>query len=129
MKQARNQTVKNPTKISSILIGLSAITLYFNTQSMDPFNPPKLWVLILLASVLAGDILIKRNQLYYIFKQGKIFIFLILFISNLFISALVSSQKYVAFFGDTQRKNGFIQYFCLALIFIGAVLNIRKLHS
>ena len=129
MKQARNQTVKNPTKIWTILIGLSAITLYFNTQSMDPFNPPKLWVLILLASVLVGDIFIKRNQLYYIFKQGKIFIILILFISSLLVSALYSSQKYVAFFGDTQRKNGFIQYFCLALIFIGVVLNIKKIHS
>ena len=129
MKQAKNQTVKNPTKIWAILIGLSAITLYFNTQSMDPFNPPKLWVLILLASVLVGDIFIKRNQLYYLFKNKKIFIILVLFIMSLFVSALFSSQKYLAFFGDTQRKNGFIQYFCLALIFIGAVLNIRKLHS
>jgi O-antigen ligase len=129
MKQARNQTVKNPTKIWSILIGLSAITLYFNTQSMDPFNPPKLWVLILLASVLVGDIFIKRTQLYCIIKQDKIFIILILFITSLFVSALFSNQKYVAFFGDTQRKNGFIQYFCLTVIFIGVVLNIKKIHT
>jgi O-antigen ligase len=128
MNQMKNHERNNPSKIWILLIGSTAVTLYFNTQSMDPFNPPKLWVLILLSSVLVGDLLIKRNRIFGLFKQEKIYIILLFFILSLFLSTILTSQKYIAFFGDTQRKNGFIQYFCLAIIFIATTLNSSKNH-
>ena len=79
-----------------ILSGTVLVTLYFNTQSTDPFNAPKLWVLILFSAVLLGEIIIKRRYIFMLGKGSKPFIFSTLFILSLFVSFLFSDQKYTA---------------------------------
>jgi O-antigen ligase len=118
---------KDPT-LFKILSGIVLVTLYFNTQSTDPFNSPKLWVLILFAAVLLGEIIIKRRYIFMVTNGSKPFIFSTLFILSLFVSFLFSDQKYTAFFGDYLRKNGFLQYICLFVIFISAAISIKKEH-
>jgi hypothetical protein len=128
MNQNKNLKANNSNKIWTILIGLAAITLYFNTQSVDPFNAPKLWVLILLTSILIGDLIVKKVQLAYLIKNLRILIIVLFFIVSLLISTIFTDQKYIAFFGDTQRKNGFIQYFCLTVILISTIINFGSEH-
>ena len=97
-----------------ILTSAGVITLFFFTSIKDPFNAPKLWLTMLAGAFLMGhllsDLLIKK------FTDGrkeiKILGFIILsFTSFLFIAALVTDVKYVAFFGESQRNTGFLSYF------------------
>jgi len=43
----------------------------------------------------------------------------------MFLSTVNTDIKYVAFFGETQRRNGFISYLALSLIFLASVMFIR----
>lgn len=111
---------------SKILIGLALVTLYFNTQSTDPFNAPKLWVLTLFSAVLFGEVIFKRKYILMIIQNNVAFKFATLFIISMFIALLFSDQKYTAFFGDYLRKNGFLQYLCLYIVFLSAAISIKK---
>ena len=54
------QKVKQPSKSTEvspvrwILTGLASITLYFQTNIYDPFNSPKMWILMFFAAWLTG---------------------------------------------------------------------------
>lgn len=111
-----------------ILIGLVLVTLYFNTQSTDPFNAPKLWALILFSAVLLGELILRRRYIFRLIQNSAPFIFSTFFILSLFIALLFSDHKYLAFFGDYLRKNGFLQYICLLIVFISAAISIKKEH-
>jgi len=102
-------------------------TIYFNAQTQDPFNAPKFWILILGASWLIGFIAVKLKK-YVILNWGanrNIFLLTGLYLGFSLLSALFSQNKFIAFFGENMRKNGYITYFCLALFFLVAVLYIK----
>jgi O-antigen ligase len=111
-----------------LLTSAGVITLFFFTSLKDPFNSPKLWLTILGGAFLMGhlisDLLVKK------FTDGrkeiKILSFIILsFTSFLFIAALATDVKYVAFFGESQRNTGFLAYFFLAIFLVSAAKHIR----
>ena len=111
-----------------VLASAGVITLFFFTSIKDPFNAPKLWLTILAGAFLMGhllsDLLVKK------FTDGrkeiKILGFIILsFTSFLFIAALATDVKYVAFFGESQRNTGFLAYFFLAIFLLSAAKHIR----
>jgi len=128
MKSKIQQPAINDSFHFKILIGLVSITLYFNTQSTDPFNAPKLWVLTLFSAVLLGEVIFRRRYIFIMFQHNAPFIFATLFILSMFAAFLFSDQKYTAFFGDYLRKNGFLQYFCLFIVFLSSALSIKKEH-
>jgi O-antigen ligase len=102
-------------------------TIYFNAQTQDPFNAPKFWILILGASWLIGFIAVKLKRDVNLNWGANRNIFLLtgLYLGFSLISALFSQNKFIAFFGENMRKNGYITYFCLALFFLVAVLYIK----
>jgi len=111
-----------------VLVSAGIITLFFFTSIKDPFNAPKLWLTILGGAFLMGhllsDLLLKK------FTDGrkeiKILGFIVLsFTSFLFIAALATNVKYVAFFGESQRNTGFLAYFFLAIFLLSAAKHIR----
>ena len=111
-----------------VLVSAGIITLFFFTSIKDPFNAPKLWLTILGGAFLMGhllsDLLLKK------FTDGRKEIktlgFIILsFTSFLFIAALATNVKYVAFFGESQRNTGFLAYFFLAIFLLSAAKHIR----
>ena len=111
-----------------VLTSAGVITLFFFTSIKDPFNAPKLWLTILAGAFLLGhiisDLLVKK------FTDGrkeiKVLGFLVLsFTSFLFMAALATDVKYVAFFGESQRNTGFLAYFFLAIFLISAAKHIR----
>lgn len=133
------RTLKNNKKTAGlnplywILWCLGLVTLYFQITLADPFNAPKLWVLLLFAGWLAGYLFILKNE---ILKNDSLKILLSLisiFVITLSLSTFFSNIKYVAFFGDTQRRNGFFQYLALSLILILTATavtfeNIKKIY-
>jgi O-antigen ligase len=116
-----------------ILGGLATITLYFQTNLADPFNSPKLWILLIVAAWLVGYIISFRNIIFSN-KEVRITFFLVLIFTMLALFATISTDfKYVALFGDTQRRNGFIAYLSLAIILFASVVffrlfNIKRLY-
>jgi len=116
-----------------ILAGLATITLYFQTNLADPFNSPKLWILLIVAAWLVGYIVSFRN-IIFLNKQLKFSFYLVLiFIFFTLITTIFTDFKYIALFGDTQRRNGFITYLSLAIMLLATTLfirlfNIRRLY-
>lgn len=108
-----------------ILGGLISITLSFQTNLNDPFNSPKLWILLIIAAWLTGYIFKAKNLFFtnevlkHTFYLALAFIFISLVIS------LASDFKFVAFLGETQRRNGFLTYLSLAIFFLAASIYIR----
>lgn len=129
-----SQKTHDLTKIPMrwILGGLAAITLYFHTTLADPFNSPKLWILMLLAAWLLGYVFGYRNLIFLSEPLKYLGILLLFFIAFLLVATLLTDFKYIAFFGETQRRNGFFQYLSLSIILMASAMftrffNVNKL--
>ena len=101
-----------------ILGGLAAITLYFQTNLVDPFNSPKLWILFIVAAWLVGFIVSFRRVIFSNLELKLTFYLVTAFILSALLATIFTDFKYIAFFGDTQRRNGFISYLSLAIILL-----------
>jgi len=116
---------KNPTSRSEFLsplnylvIGVSIITLFFNTKSADPFNTPKL-VALFISACLSINYLIKYWHVNSAEKNKVDLIFISLlsfFLLSGVIVVVFSENLFVALVGDTQRRNGFLAYLSLSLV-------------
>jgi O-antigen ligase len=92
------------------LVSASIITLFFNPSLQDPFNSPKLWILMLSGSWICGFVISD----YIKYKPSEEFRMLLIssaFIISLLISSLLTDVKFTAFFGEGGRRIGFITYF------------------
>lgn len=123
MKTSQRKIKRNlkltPPEIWAIW-GTAALTLYFNSKLMDPFNSPKFWILMVIGSWLLGYLI---NNFLFNDKSAvkipkSIFIASMIFICSSLISGLMSDDKYIAFFGENLRRNGFLSYFYLVVLFI-----------
>ena len=61
-KIKNSQSQKSERAIFWLGLFTFLITMYFNAQTQDPFNAPKLWILILGASWLIGFIAVKLKK-------------------------------------------------------------------
>lgn len=117
-------------KISSLtptwFISVSAvlITLCIDTSLADPFNSPKLWLLIILGGWLLGYIFVSfKKEKNSSHKDLKIFlVVLTLFISSMLISAFQTESEYIAVFGQTQRRSGLLFYLFMAIFMLGSAV-------
>jgi O-antigen ligase len=105
--------------------GLATITIYFQTNLADPFNSPKLWILLIVAAWLVGYVVSFRNIILSS-KQLKVSFFLVLlFIFFTLLTTVFTDFKYIAFFGENQRRNGFTTYLSLSIIFLASTIVVR----
>jgi O-antigen ligase len=117
--------------LTVLLVGLTAITLYFNTKANDPFNTPKLIILIILGAWLMGPVIshYRRNS----WKSNKFLFSLLLFLAFFLLSQLwaliMTDSFYIGFVGDTQRRNGFISYLSLSIILLYTSIKFNLLNS
>jgi O-antigen ligase len=128
METKKSLKKKYPPAINLVFIGSALTTLYFNSRLQDPFNSPKMWLLMLLAASLAGYILFfnfgKVNSRYFTLVIG----ILGAFISSCLIATFASSDIVVSMFGESQRRNGFITYLSLVVLFIALVCYLEYEH-
>ena len=111
-----------------IVVGLAVTTLYFQTNLADPFNSPKMWIILMLASWLAGYLFISWRMLFKVRALKNLSFAILLFIISSVIVSMITDFKYVAIFGETQRRNGLITYFSLALIMLSSSVFIRNFN-
>ena len=106
-----------------LFLGTSLITLYFNPNIQDPFNTPKM-ILLLLTSALLVGYLFKFYRSNFLFEKSFSFIGLVIIVMfNFFlgISYLFTDLKIVGLIGDTQRRNGLLTYLALSILFLVSI--------
>jgi tetratricopeptide (TPR) repeat protein len=129
MQKKKNKLqLRENNGVSTLLIGTILITLYFNPSIMDPFNAPKMWILITLASWQFG-FLFKSRLIFNENKNIRITYYLTIgFCIFLIFAAILSESKYRAIFGDNLRNNGLLTYLSLAVVFLSAASFVRYKH-
>lgn len=135
MQKVRQQSKSNEeSPVRWIFGGLAVITLYFQTNLNDPFNSPKMWILAFVAAWLMGYT-ISFKRIIIINKSLKtLFYILVAFTSSALFTSIFTDFKYVAVFGDTQRRNGLVSYLSLAIVLFSSsifvrVFNIKRLYT
>jgi O-antigen ligase len=107
---------------------LLLVTSYFNSQTQDPFNSPKFWVLLLGAAWLLGYLLSFRKQSIFLNSRALRFtqILLLLFIGASTLALFAADNSQIALFGDNMRKNGYLTYLALAIFFWAVAVFINS---
>ena len=105
--------------------GLALVTLYFQTNLADPFNSPKLWVLLFIASWLSGYLVSFRKVIFSIKPITNLFYLVAAFVFFALLATVFANFQQTAILGDTQRRNGFISYVSLAIIIIATSIFVR----
>ena len=107
---------------------LIAATLFFHSSLTDPFNSPKMWLVLLLAAWMSGYVITFRG-LIFVNKPIKIYALLLLVFALSAVTVTVFTDfKYVGIFGETQRRNGLATYLALAIIGLTASIFIRMFN-
>ena len=110
-----------------LLFGVSAITMFIKIDFYDPFNTPKLILLLLVAGWLVGH-LFNSYRVRPITVRSREFTVTMLtlgFVLFLLVSLTQSDQFLVGLVGETQRRNGFLSYFGLSVIFLFTLRHIN----
>lgn len=124
--QYRNQLKTSSKNPFTLLLILAAITtLFFNSKLQDPFNSPKQWLLFLTTSWLIGYLLVNRKSSEIGGKLKSLKYLLIALVASLFVSTIFTDVTYTAFFGDTQRRLGFLTYFGFAVVMFSSACFIQ----
>jgi len=105
--------------------GLAAVTLYFQTNLADPFNSPKLWVLLFIASWLTGYVISFRKIIFSYKPITNLFYLVAVFVFFALLATIFANSHQTAIFGETQRRNGFISYLSLSILIIATSIFVR----
>ena len=107
---------------------LITTTLFFHATLTDPFNSPKMWLVLLLAAWLSGYVISFRS-IIFVNTPIKIYAILLLaFTTSAVVATIFTDFKYVGIFGETQRRNGLVTYLALAVIGLAASIFIRMFN-
>lgn len=122
---------KNSSAIWFLIIGISTVTLYFNTKAQDPFNTPKFIILFVLSGWLLGHIFNHYRRVHSHISR-KEFIFLVIpviFIVTQLWALFFTDIFIVGLIGDTQRRNGFLSYFALTIVLIFCMTSVNYYYA
>lgn len=110
---------RTASRIIVLPLGLALVDLVFQKGATDPLNPIKLWVLGLMAIWFFADLVTTRHS-FQILKDERVFtvfgLILGIFGTAYFIAFILTPVKSVAFFGDSGRNIGFLNYVFLGLV-------------
>jgi hypothetical protein len=96
----------------------------------DPINTPKLLVLIILSGWLVGHILDYYRKIHLVFKTKETLYLIIpvFFIISMLVAFFFTDNKFIGFFGETQRRNGFLSYFSFTILLIFTCIKITYFY-
>jgi O-antigen ligase len=109
-----------------ILTCLIVTTLYFQTTLADPFNAPKSWCILIFAAWLLGHIWNYRALIIKIPELRTGFFLITAFLMSAAASVIFSDFFYTSLFGEVMRKNGFLSYLSLAVVFLATAMFISE---
>ena len=108
-----------------LIWGGAVITLLVGFPLNDPFNAPKSWALSISAFWLLGwlGFNFKHYTQDRVLKQATLLS--AIFVITLAAAFLATDNKFVGFFGQYERKTGFLAYFSFTIFFLAAAYLIR----
>ena len=114
-----------------LLLGVSAVTIYINTNAVDPFGTPKLILLLIVSGWLFGHLLdsYRENPLILRSQNSLYLCATIFFVGAMLFATLLTDVRIIGLIGDTQRRNGLLQYLALIIIFLFATRTINFQNS
>jgi O-antigen ligase len=122
VKQRQNMRIidKSSNSVWFLLFGVAAVTLFFRTDFYDPFNSAKLILLLLIAGWLAGHVIYSYRIRPLNLKSSESIATILQagFVISLLASLIQSDKFLVGLIGETQRRNGFLSYLGLSVIFL-----------
>ena len=121
---------KSSNSVWFLLWGVAAVTFFLKTDFYDPFNSAKLILLLLVAGWILGHLInsYKENPINRKSQDFNITVVVISFMLFLLASTIKTDVFMVALLGDTQRRNGFLSYFGLCIIFLYSSRSINFLN-
>ncbi len=123
--KSKKYVVENSSILWWIFGGSALTTLYFNSKIQDPFNSPKMWIILMISAWLVGHIIANNQKSFKTFEVRVFVAFLSFFLLFGFIAALNTDISYTAFFGENQRRNGFLTYLSLVIFMFAASIYLR----
>lgn len=121
-KRLSNKKEIQSNPIWFLLITVASVTLIFKTDFYDPFNSAKLILLLILVGWLVGHLI--NSYRYKPVKlrtmEFSVTVILLAFIFSLLVSTISTDSFIVGLLGETQRRNGFLAYFGLAIVLLYA---------
>jgi O-antigen ligase len=93
-----------------------------------------MWILAFVAAWLIGYIISFKRIVIMNKNLKTLFFILVAFTGSALLASVFTDFKYVAVFGDTQRRNGLISYLSLAIVLFSASIfvrafNIKRLYA
>jgi len=123
--KTKKPALENSSIIWWIFGGCALTTLYFNSKIQDPFNSPKMWIIFLISAWLVGHIIANNHKAYKDINLKVFGVLLGLFLIFGFIAAMTTDISYTAFFGENQRRNGFLTYLALVIFMLASAMFVR----
>jgi O-antigen ligase len=123
--KTKKRVLENSSIIWWIFGGCAITTLYLNSKIQDPFNSPKMWIIFLISAWLIGHVIANNQKTFQDFNV-KIFTALLgCFVFFGLIAAIKTDVSFTAFFGENQRRNGFLTYLALIVFMLAAAIFVR----
>jgi O-antigen ligase len=118
---------KSSNSVWFLIWGVAAVTLFLKTDFYDPFNSAKLILLLLIGGWIFGHLInsYKKNPISIKSQEFIPIIIILSLIFFLLVSTVLTEVFIVGLLGDTQRRNGFLAYLGLCIIFLYAARTIR----
>jgi len=101
------------------------ITLFINPKLTDPFNAPKMYLLMLSSVAIASFLIFQTTNKTHLILKSPLTPILIIFILILAIQVALTDLKYAAIFGDNLRQLGFLTYFGFAIFMLASIKFFR----
>jgi O-antigen ligase len=129
-KNKKNLVDKSSNSVWFLIWGVAAVTFFLKTDFYDPFNSAKLILLLLVAGWILSHLInsYKENPINRKSPEFIPTVLVISFIVFLLTSTFMTDVFMVGLLGDTQRRNGFLAYFALCVIFLYAARTINFLN-
>jgi O-antigen ligase len=126
-----NSVLPSSGSIWLLLLGVMSTTLYFNIRFIDPFNSPKLIIILLLSGWFLGHLLnfLRLTIRNKNFKNFNFMLFPLAFIFFMGISLYFTDVFVVGLIGDSQRRNGFLSYFALTVMLLFTSLGMNFIYA
>jgi O-antigen ligase len=131
MTKNSNSILPSSGSIWLLLLGVMSTTLYFNIETIDPFNTSKLIIILLLSGWLLGYVLnfLRQSIRHKEFNNLTFMFFPLAFICSMGISLYFTDVFIVGLIGETQRRNGFLSYLALTIILLFAAFSMNFAHA
>jgi O-antigen ligase len=96
------------------------ITIFINPKLTDPFNAPKMYLLMICCVVISNFLLFHKKKTTDLKSNNYLSFILLVFGTILIFQVLLTDLKYAAIFGDSLRQLGSITYFSFAVFMLAA---------